>query len=84
MPPHATHDSHHVYGAFGRFVMEYRCEPVVIQVFSKGEPLVDGLENHHCPCVDIEAQVLLMVVGERLIFVLGQRGGSPTITHQTI
>jgi hypothetical protein len=48
-----------------------RCEPVVLQFFLKGKSLEDGQENRYCPSVDIEDQVLLMVVDERLIFVLG-------------
>jgi hypothetical protein len=53
---------------------------VVLQVFPKGEPLIDRPENNHGPCVDVYTQVFLMVVGERLVFVLGQWGLSLVIT----
>jgi hypothetical protein len=42
------------------------------------------VEDHYCPRVDVKAQVLLVVVGERLIFVIGDRGTPPVITWETV
>jgi hypothetical protein len=78
--PHAVQDYQYVCGAFGRFSVDYWCEPVFLQKFPESHLRLHGPENHHCPRIDVDAQVLMLVVEERLIF-SSARGVAPAVAQ---